>query len=144
MLSLFIALSTTTVTFPPKPILRIPKSSFKYVQCRRLWPVHSFLRLQTITACKCCHSSSFMVMMANIDQELDDCRAKTTEEINKEVVDLKGELFMLCLQKSVCNEFKSSKFRQMHKRNSLSVSLALFLYFQSTLDFYFLGFLLIL
>ncbi|KAH7560697.1 hypothetical protein JRO89_XS10G0075300 [Xanthoceras sorbifolium] len=38
------------------------------------------------------------------------------EEINEEVVDLKGELFMLRLQISVRNEFKSSEFCRMHKR----------------------------
>ncbi|WOL07527.1 pentatricopeptide repeat-containing protein [Canna indica] len=39
-----------------------------------------------------------------------ETRKKTTEEINEEVVDLKGELFMLRLQKSARNEFKSSEF----------------------------------
>ncbi|KAH7557397.1 hypothetical protein JRO89_XS11G0143500 [Xanthoceras sorbifolium] len=55
-------------------------------------------------------------MMAKRDQELEEIRAKTIEEINEEAVDLKGELFMLHLQISVRNEFKSSEFRRMCKR----------------------------
>lgn len=54
--------------------------------------------------------------MAKREEELKDIRAKTTEEINEEVVDLKGELLMLRLQKSARNEFKSSEFRRMRKR----------------------------
>lgn len=55
-------------------------------------------------------------MMAKREEEMKEIRAKTTEEINEEVVDLKGELFMLRLQKSVRNEFKSSEFRRMRRR----------------------------
>ncbi|KAK7300423.1 hypothetical protein RJT34_11267 [Clitoria ternatea] len=40
----------------------------------------------------------------------------STQQINQEVVDLKGDLLMLLLQKSVRNEFKSSEFRRMRKR----------------------------
>lgn len=54
--------------------------------------------------------------MAKREEELKEIRAKTTEEINEEVVDLKGELLMLRLQKSARNEFKSSEFRRMRKR----------------------------
>uniref|UniRef100_A0A1J3IE45 Large ribosomal subunit protein uL29c n=1 Tax=Noccaea caerulescens TaxID=107243 RepID=A0A1J3IE45_NOCCA len=56
-----------------------------------------------------------VVMMSKREAELKDIRAKTTEELNEEVVDLKGELFMLRLQKSARNEFKSSEFRRMKK-----------------------------
>lgn len=59
---------------------------------------------------------SSVVMMAKKEEELKEIRAKTTEEINEEVVDLKGELLMLRLQKSTRNEFKSSEFRRMRKR----------------------------
>ncbi|KAH7550617.1 hypothetical protein JRO89_XS13G0232600 [Xanthoceras sorbifolium] len=61
-------------------------------------------------------SSSSVVMMVKRDQELEEIRSKTIEEINEEVVDLKGKLFMLRLQISVRNEFKSSEFRRMRKR----------------------------
>ena len=54
--------------------------------------------------------------MAKREDELKDIRSKTTEEINEEVIDLKGELLMLRLQKSARNEFKSSEFRRMRKR----------------------------
>lgn len=55
-------------------------------------------------------------MMAKREEELKEIRTKTTEQINQEVVDLKGELLMLRLQKSARNEFKSSDFRTMRKR----------------------------
>ena len=55
-------------------------------------------------------------MMAKREEELKEIRTKTTEEINEEVIDLKGELLMLRLQKSARNEFKSSEFRRMRKR----------------------------
>lgn len=54
-------------------------------------------------------------MMAKREEELKQIRTKTTEQINEEVVDLKGELLMLRLQKSARNEFKSSDFRRMRK-----------------------------
>ncbi|CAA7034720.1 unnamed protein product [Microthlaspi erraticum] len=56
-----------------------------------------------------------VVMMSKREAELKDIRAKTTEELLEEVVDLKGELFMLRLQKSARNEYKSSEFRRMKK-----------------------------
>ncbi|KAK8947718.1 hypothetical protein KSP40_PGU010364 [Platanthera guangdongensis] len=48
--------------------------------------------------------------------ELKELRGRTTDELNEEVIDLKGELFMLRLQRSARNQFKSSEFRRMHKR----------------------------
>lgn len=56
------------------------------------------------------------VKMSKKDEELKEIRALTTEEIQEQVVDLKGELFMLRLQRSARNEFKSSDFRRMRKR----------------------------
>lgn len=55
-------------------------------------------------------------MMSKRLDEMKEIRTKTTEEINEEVVDLKGELLMLRLQKSARNEFKSSEFGRMRKR----------------------------
>jgi large subunit ribosomal protein L29 len=55
-------------------------------------------------------------MMAKREEEMQEIRTKTTEEINEEVVELKGELLMLRLEKSARNEFKSSEFRRMRKR----------------------------
>ncbi|KAJ8479949.1 hypothetical protein OPV22_023676 [Ensete ventricosum] len=57
-----------------------------------------------------------MVNMAKREEEMKEIRAKTTEEINEEVIDLKGELLMLRLQKSARNEFKSSEFGRMRKK----------------------------
>ena len=59
---------------------------------------------------------TMVVMMSKREAELKDIRGKTTEELNEEVIDLKGELFMLRLQKSARNEFKSSDFRRMKKQ----------------------------
>lgn len=59
-----------------------------------------------------------VVMMSKREAELKEIRSKTTEELQEEVVDLKGELFMLRLQKSARNEFKSSEFRRMKKQVS--------------------------
>ncbi|CAN0864378.1 50S ribosomal protein L29, chloroplastic [Linum grandiflorum] len=61
-------------------------------------------------------AAASVVMMAKKDDELKEIRTLTTDEINEQVVDLKGELFMLRLQKSVRNEFKSSEFRRMRKK----------------------------
>ncbi|XP_008790850.2 50S ribosomal protein L29, chloroplastic-like [Phoenix dactylifera] len=57
-----------------------------------------------------------VVSMAKRQEGMKDIRAKTTEELNEEVIDLKGELFLLRLQKSARNEFKSSEFHRMRKR----------------------------
>lgn len=54
--------------------------------------------------------------MAKREEELKEIREKTTEEINEEIIDLKGELFMLRLQRAARNEFKNSEFSRMRKR----------------------------
>ncbi|XWS33331.1 hypothetical protein CRYUN_Cryun22dG0072600 [Craigia yunnanensis] len=96
MLSLSVA-SPTTVTFPPKPKSSIPKTSFTGVRIQHLCPQ----RLPSqMTSFRKPSGSSSVVMMAKKEEELKEIRAKTTEEINEEVVELKGELFMLRLQKS--------------------------------------------
>ncbi|KAG6504797.1 50S ribosomal protein L29, chloroplastic-like [Zingiber officinale] len=68
------------------------------------------------TPCYSARGGRLVVRMAKREEEMKEIRTKTTEEINEEVIDLKGELFMLRLQKSARNEFKSSEFRRMHKR----------------------------
>ncbi|CAN4099144.1 unnamed protein product [Withania somnifera] len=59
---------------------------------------------------------TLMVKMAKWGEELKEIRDKTTEDIQEEIVDLKGELFMLRLQRYSRNEFKSSEFLRMRKR----------------------------
>ncbi|XVE83132.1 hypothetical protein DITRI_Ditri16bG0062900 [Diplodiscus trichospermus] len=112
MLRLSVA-SPTTVTFHPKPKSLIPRTCFTGVRIQHFCPQR--LPSRTTSSPKSSASSS-VVMMAKREEELKEIRAKATEEINDEVVELKGELFMLCLQKSVRNEFKSSEFRPMRKR----------------------------
>ncbi|MBA0653823.1 hypothetical protein Goklo_020951, partial [Gossypium klotzschianum] len=113
MLSVSIA-SPATLTLPPKPKSSIPKTSFTGVRIQHLCPQRlpsqaTFFRQPS--------PSSSVVMMAKREEEMKEIRAKTTEEINDEVVELKGELLMLRLQKSVRNEFKSSEFGRMRKRD---------------------------
>ncbi|KAK8586690.1 hypothetical protein V6N13_085715 [Hibiscus sabdariffa] len=112
MLSVSIA-SPATLTFPLKPKSSIPKTSFTGLTIHHLCPQR--LPSQSTSFRKPSASSS-VVMMAKREEEMKEIRAKTTEEINDEVVELKGELLMLRLQKSVRNEFKSSEFRRMRKR----------------------------
>ncbi|KAK9990252.1 hypothetical protein SO802_025237 [Lithocarpus litseifolius] len=109
MLSLSIA-SPSTIIFSPKPYIPIPKSSssFNGVKIQK----HIRLPPQRVSL----SPSSSVVMMSKRLDEMKEIRAKTTEEINEEVVDLKGELLMLRLQKSARNEFKSSEFGRMRKR----------------------------
>ncbi|KAJ6378118.1 hypothetical protein OIU78_028370 [Salix suchowensis] len=104
-------LSLPTLTFPPKPLSIIPKSSFSGIQIRQKCPISVVLPSIKMTR-------SSVITMAKKEEELKEIRAKTTEEINEEVVELKGELLMLRLQKSTRNEFKSSEFRRMRKRVS--------------------------
>ncbi|CAK9163253.1 unnamed protein product [Ilex paraguariensis] len=113
MMRLSIA-SPSAVTFSPKLTLSSTfNASFHGVRIAQVWPTRrpSFCSIRTH-----CSSSSSVVMMAKREEELKEIRAKTTEQINEEIVDLKGELFMLRLQKSARNEFKSSEFRRMRKR----------------------------
>jgi len=56
------------------------------------------------------------VMMAKREEELKEIRAKTSEEINDEVIDLKGELVMLRIKKATRQELKSSEFGRLRKR----------------------------
>ncbi|KAI8030552.1 hypothetical protein LOK49_LG01G02306 [Camellia lanceoleosa] len=115
MLSLSIA-SPSSVILPPKPILSASsKSTFHGIRISHLCPARTALCARSVRN-PSSSSSSLVVMMAKREEELKEIRTKTTEEINEEVVDLKGELFMLRLQKSARNEFKSSEFRRMRKR----------------------------
>ncbi|KAJ4953826.1 hypothetical protein NE237_030658 [Protea cynaroides] len=86
------------------------KSSFHGISIQRVLPLRVF------SSSSLRNYAPSVVMMAKREEELKEIRAKTTEELNEEVVDLKGELFMLRLQKSARNEFKSSEFHRMRKR----------------------------
>ncbi|CAO2040637.1 unnamed protein product [Urochloa humidicola] len=57
-----------------------------------------------------------VVAMAKREQELEEIRGMTTEQLEEEVVDLKGELFLLRLKRSARQEFKNSEFSRMRKR----------------------------
>nr|AEC10965.1 50S ribosomal protein L29 [Camellia sinensis] len=115
MLSLSIA-SPSSVTLPPKPILSASsKSTFHGIRISHLCPARTALCARYVRN-PSFFFFSLVVMMAKREEELKEIRTKTTEEINEEIVDLKGELFMLRLQKSARNEFKSSEFRRMRKR----------------------------
>ncbi|PIN11878.1 60S ribosomal protein L35 [Handroanthus impetiginosus] len=108
------SLSISSITFSSKLSLIKPSSSsaFHGVRIAHVCPTArpSFSSLRGSYS-----SSSSVVMMAKREEELKEIRAKSTEELNEEIVDLKGELFMLRLQRSARNEFKSSEFRRMRK-----------------------------
>ncbi|KAL4582888.1 hypothetical protein LXL04_007449 [Taraxacum kok-saghyz] len=112
MLTLSIASSTSAITSTPKSTFTSStlthKSSFNGIRIAHVLPSPA------VRATAAPRQS--VVMMAKREEELKEIRAKTTEEINDEIVDLKGELFMLRLQRSARNEFKSSEFRRMRKR----------------------------
>lgn len=121
MLSPISIASPSTATFPPKLLSSTPNSSFNGLRLQLSFPIRVPLSAASFGK----PSSSSVVMMAKRDEELKEIRAKTTEEINEEVIDLKGELLMLRLEKSVRNEFKASEFPRMRKRVSLSPSQSL-------------------
>ncbi|CAL0306572.1 unnamed protein product [Lupinus luteus] len=100
--------SSSTLSFSPTPLFP-SKSSFNPFHLRLRHNV-SPIPLTQRTA------SLSVVMMAKREQEMEEIRKLSTEQINEEVVDLKGDLLMLRLQKSARNEFKSSEFSRMRKR----------------------------
>ncbi|KAI4317274.1 hypothetical protein L6164_025157 [Bauhinia variegata] len=103
--------SPSTISCLPKAFCGNSKSSFNGVQLRGTCSFQSFSPIKLSR-----RPSSSIVMMANRDEELKEIRDKTTEQINEEIVDLKGDLLMLRFQKSARNEFKASEFRRMRKR----------------------------
>ncbi|XP_078440160.1 ribosomal L29 family protein [Wolffia australiana] len=107
MLRLSLAQMPTGVVAPsPRTSPVAPKSSFYGAQLRSVAPVQGRNPIRT----------GMVVMMAKRTEELKGIREMTTEQINEEVIDLKGELLMLRLQKSARNEFKNSEFGRMRKR----------------------------
>jgi large subunit ribosomal protein L29 len=56
------------------------------------------------------------VPMAKREQDLEEIRGMSTEQLEEEVVDLKGELFLLRLKRSARQEFKNSEFSRMRKK----------------------------
>ncbi|XP_010027859.2 50S ribosomal protein L29, chloroplastic [Eucalyptus grandis] len=121
MLSL--AAAAAVAVFPAKsspsaaPRWRRSSSSFSGIQIQHKCPPLGVPIAAAPSSSSAARSRApSVVMMAKRQEELTEIRAKTIEEINDEVVDLKGELLMLRLQKSARNEFKSSDFRRMRKR----------------------------
>lgn len=109
------SLSISTVIFPSKSNLTksSQSSTFHGVQVAHFSPT----RFPSVWLNRASSpSSNSVVMMAKREDELKDIRTKSTEELNEEIVDLKGELFMLRLQRSARKEIKSSEFWRMRKR----------------------------
>ncbi|CAA2993644.1 50S ribosomal L29, chloroplastic-like [Olea europaea subsp. europaea] len=106
--------SPCTIPFPSRSTISKPfSSSFNGIRIAHYCPPSA---LSTRISHTITSSSSTVVMMAKREEELKEIRTKTTEQLNDEIVDLKGELFMLRLQRSARNEFKSSEFHRMRKR----------------------------
>ncbi|KAF3780538.1 50S ribosomal protein L29 [Nymphaea thermarum] len=93
---------------------RLPISSFGGLRLSTTHHLSSGVRMAAPSLGRSSRRS--VVMMAKREEELKEIREMSTEQINNEVVDLKGELFMLRLQRSARNEFKSSEFGRMRKR----------------------------
>ncbi|GFQ01676.1 50S ribosomal protein l29 chloroplastic, partial [Phtheirospermum japonicum] len=89
------SLSILSVTFPTKSSLSEFSSSFLLhgVRIVRLCP----RRCPSLRVASYSPPSSSVVMMSKREEELKEIRTKSTEELNEEIVDLKGELFMLRL-----------------------------------------------
>ncbi|PIA52151.1 hypothetical protein AQUCO_01000196v1 [Aquilegia coerulea] len=106
--------SPSTIIFSSSKTLfsNLNKSSFHGIRIQHL---STPLKMQSSSSSSSLRNSS-VVMMAKREEELKEIRAKTTEEINDEIIDLKGELLMLRLQKSAREEFKNSDFSRMRKR----------------------------
>ncbi|KAL2343065.1 hypothetical protein Fmac_004350 [Flemingia macrophylla] len=103
----FASASSSTISFLSKPSPF--KSSFSGTQLRGIAATCSIPPAKRSALVP-------VVIMSKRVEELKEIRQMTTEQINEEVVDLKGELLMLRLQKSARNEFKSSDFGRMRKR----------------------------
>ncbi|XP_030528259.1 50S ribosomal protein L29, chloroplastic [Rhodamnia argentea] len=117
MLSLSVASPTTAIFSAKISLSTNPRSSsFSGVRIQHKCPPLGLPLATSSSSSSSRGRASSVVMMAKREEELKEIRVKTTEEINDEVVDLKGELLMLRLQKSARNEFKSSDFRRMRKR----------------------------
>ncbi|KAJ8446649.1 LOW QUALITY PROTEIN: hypothetical protein Cgig2_002811 [Carnegiea gigantea] len=55
-------------------------------------------------------------VVAAAAKRAEELKTKTTEDVNEEILRLKGELFMLRLQRSAREDFKPSEFGRMRKR----------------------------
>ncbi|XP_051143907.1 50S ribosomal protein L29, chloroplastic [Andrographis paniculata] len=107
------SLSISTIPFISKSSLgRSSSSSSAFHGVRMV----QFFRSQCHGISTARSSNASAVMMAKREEELKEIREKSTEDLNEEIVDLKGELLMLRLQRSARNEFKSSEFHRMRKR----------------------------
>ncbi|XP_074295427.1 large ribosomal subunit protein uL29c-like [Silene latifolia] len=100
--------STIPLPLPQKPAFLHSKSTFHGLRIASPNLSSSSLRAQP--------SSSSMVMMSKKDEDLKEIRTKTNEQINDEILQLKGELFMLRLKRSAREDFKPSDFGSLRKR----------------------------
>ncbi|CAH8320425.1 unnamed protein product [Eruca vesicaria subsp. sativa] len=98
MFSLSISSPGTAVTFPRGRTGSATSTSSSFHGVRIQHQVSARVPISSSSG-----KANVVVKMSKRDVELKDIRAKTTEELNEEVIDLKGELFMLRLQKSVRN-----------------------------------------
>ena len=101
-------ISSSTLNFPPKSTV-LTKSSFHGLRLPCFNPISSLYSRAQLP-------SSMVVMAAKRVEELKEIRTKSDEELNEEILQLKGELFMLRLQRSAREDFKPSEFGRMRKR----------------------------
>ncbi|CAK8571412.1 unnamed protein product [Lathyrus sativus] len=98
--------SFSTLSFLPKPLQF--KTSFNGFRLRQPSTC-------TVPATK--RTALVPVMMAKREEQLKEIRNLTNEQINQEVVNLKGDLVLLRVEKSNSNDgFNYSKFRKLRKQ----------------------------
>ncbi|KAH9611525.1 hypothetical protein KSS87_003420 [Heliosperma pusillum] len=103
--------STLSLPLPQKPTFLLhSKSTFHGLRISSPNLSVSSFRAQPSS------SSSSMVMMSKKDEDLKEIRTKTNEQISDEILQLKGELFMLRLRRSAREDFKPSDFRTLRTR----------------------------
>eukprot|EP00250_Pteridium_aquilinum_P003576 c13880_g1_i1 orf=356-844(-) len=71
----------------------------------------------TVTTAPCVRYRPLKIsMMAKRDQELEELRKLSDQELKDNVVELKGELFILRMKSVARQEIKNSEFHRMRKR----------------------------
>ncbi|KAL9229733.1 hypothetical protein vseg_005168 [Gypsophila vaccaria] len=113
MLATTASLSSSTLRLPPKPSINLPKSSLNGL---RIPITNPSLCIRVKPSYSSSTSSPLVVTMSKKEEELKEIRTKSNEQINEEIQQLKGELFMLRLQRSARENFKPSDFGRLRKR----------------------------
>ncbi|GLJ11883.1 hypothetical protein SUGI_0179200 [Cryptomeria japonica] len=98
---------------PPCHVLSLSKSS-------RMGSLSTHFTSMRIAVGQSIHGrkpvKTLTVMMGKREQSLQEIRGKNNEDINEEIIDLKGEIHMLRFMKSTKQEYKASDYKRMRKQ----------------------------